>query len=118
MAKTATLSCSVYKSDGTTLIKTVTKTVTVAAYTYPTSVTISGSNSVQDGSVYTLTYNKTDFNGTINTVSWGLSGDLSEYVAIGKRDENSCTLHITKEVDSAKSGAITVLIMLGNGNTL
>lgn len=118
VAKTATLSCSVYKSDGTTLIKTVTKTVTVAAYTYPTSVTISGSNSVQDGSVYTLTYNKTDFNGTINTVSWGLSGDLSEYVAIGKRDENSCTLHITKEVDSAKSGAITVLIMLGNGNTL
>lgn len=116
--KTAVLSCSMFKKDGTTLIKIATKTLTVEAYTYPSSVTISGSKSVKEGSKYGLSYDKIEFTGSINEVSWFLTGDITEFVEIEEYTNIDCSLRLLKEVTVTVSGTLSVMVYLGNGSVL
>ena len=117
-AKSATLKCTAYKNDGTTVAASVTKSLTVAAYTYPTAVTLSGATSVKDGNVYTLTYTPTTFDGPITNVSWALSGDVATYVSLGERDKNQCVLNVSGVVLGAATGTLAVIVTLGNGTEL
>lgn len=117
-AKSATLKCTAYKKDGTTVVASTTKSLTVAAYTYPTAVTLSGATSVRDGNVYTLAYTPTVFNGPITNVTWALSGDVTTYVSLGERDNNQCVLNVSGTVSGAVMGSLAVIITLGNGTEL
>ena len=117
VAKKATLKCEVLKSNGTTVVSK-TMTLTVAAYVYPTSVNITGSDVVRDGYVYNLTYSPENYNGAITNISYVLLGDIAEYVSVGEKDNNSCTLRVVKEVTGASAGTLNVLVLLANGQEL
>lgn len=117
-AKTATLKCTAYKNDGVTVAATATKSLSVAAYVYPTAVTLSGPVSVKDGSVYTLSYTPESFDGPITSVVWGLSGDIATLATIDTKDNLQCTLKVTGTVTGAVVGSLSVIVTLKNGTEL
>ena len=116
--KNATVKCSIYKSDGATLITEASKTISVKAYTYPTSVSISGPDTIRRSDTYNLVYSPTSFDGEIINVAWAVSDDLVSFAAIGEHDEHHCEIIITDTVVGVAFGTISVIIMLGNGKEL
>ena len=75
----------------------IEKTLTIERRTYPSSVTIEGSNAVNQAT-QTYKVGKYDSNG-VYYCEWELSGDITNYVEIESKDNTQCVLK--RKVDTA-----------------
>ena len=89
------------------LIKDIS--TSVVKRTYLSNATINGNNNPIVYGEYTWSTTSTNTNGDI-TVSWALSGDITEYVSMSSQDRDRCNIIMTYPPLGIISGTLTLTI--------
>ena len=104
-------------------VSSATKSVVVKKRTYPTSEQISaainGESKLNDvGTPTQYTCSLDGFTGRIASMSWELSGDITEYAEITSQLNNSCKVTLNKDVEAVISGTLTLTLTKVIGGTI
>lgn len=108
-----TLSGYTWEKASTTITYNGATTVTLNAYVYPSSVTISGNNAIRGGNSATYTASVFPSNVEVGfTYSWSLSS--SDNASISSSSGNRCTI-ATQSVETEESLTLTCVVTTTDG---
>lgn len=101
-----------YIEQSTGTVRQIQKVISIAKRTYPSSISISGDTSLEEGvqRTYGLSYSGT-YNGEMLT-SWQVSGDIVPYISINTTGDNECVIALETVPDiDVVSGTLTATIV-------
>ena len=119
----ATLTILVQYISPSGKISSTSKSVIVKKRTYPTSAQISaairGESRLNDvGTPTQYTCSLDGFTGRIASMSWELSGEITEYAEITSQMNGLCKVTLNKNVDAIISGTLTLTLTKVIGGTI